>query len=148
MSAEPLCKPVTLAGQHVSLEPLSIVHCDDLRAATSDGEIWKLEYTIVPAPEGMMHEIRRRLALQHAGRMLPFAVRDLSRGCVVGMTTYMNLDASVQRVEIGSTWYARSAQRTAINTECKLLLLQHAFEVLDVIAVEFRTSYPAKFGIL
>jgi RimJ/RimL family protein N-acetyltransferase len=140
MSAQPLCTPVTLTGQHVSLEPLGLAHCDDLCAATSDGEIWKLEYTIVPPPDGMMNEIERRLALQRAGRMLPFAVRDLRSGRVIGMSTYTNLDASVRRVEIGSTWYARSAQRTAINTECKLLLLRHAFEVLDVIAVEFRTS--------
>jgi RimJ/RimL family protein N-acetyltransferase len=119
---------------------LGVAHCNDLCAATNDGEVWKLEYTIVPPPDGMMNEIERRLALQRAGRMLPFAVRDLSCDRVVGMTTYMNLDANVQRVEIGSTWYARSAQRTAINTECKLLLLRHAFEVLDVIAVEFRTS--------
>jgi RimJ/RimL family protein N-acetyltransferase len=89
----------------------------------------------------MSTEIERRLALQQAGSMLPWAVRDLARDKVIGMTTYMNIDAAHRRVEIGSTWYARSAQRTPINTECKLMLLEHAFETLNCIAVEFRTSF-------
>jgi RimJ/RimL family protein N-acetyltransferase len=89
----------------------------------------------------MRAEIARRLALQQAGTMLPWTVRDAGSGKIVGMTTYMNIDAVYRRVEIGSTWYANSAQRTAINTECKLMLLTNAFESLRCIAVEFRTSF-------
>ncbi|EED31379.1 amino-acid acetyltransferase [gamma proteobacterium NOR5-3] len=87
----------------------------------------------------MLGEIERRLEEQRAGRMLPFTVLD-EEGVPAGMTTYMNIDAKSPRVEIGSTWYARRVQRTALNTQCKRLLLEHAFEVLGCIAVEFRTS--------
>lgn len=130
--------PVELAGPHVRLLPLSEDHHDALCAATRDGELWKLWYTAVPSPEGMAAEIRRRLALQAAGSMLPFTVVD-AQGTVVGMTTYMNVDAVHRRVEIGSTWYAARAQRTPLNTDAKRLLLGHAFEPLGCIAVEFRT---------
>jgi len=137
----PFTAPVTLSGRHASLEPLSAAHHDDLLLAVRDGELWRLWYTSVPTPEGMRAEIERRLGLQRAGSMLPFAVRSLASGRIVGMTTYMNIDANNRRVEIGSTWYAKSAQRTPLNTECKLLLLAHAFEALGCVAVEFRTSY-------
>ena len=130
--------PVTLQGPHARLEPLSHDHAEGLREATRDGELWKLWYTAVPSPEGMTAEIDRRLGLQAKGLMLPWTVFD-AQGRVVGMTTYMNVDAANRRVEIGSTWYARSAQRGALNTQCKRLLLGHAFEALDAIAVEFRT---------
>jgi len=130
--------PIMLAGPHASLVPLSAHHAEALCAATRDGELWQLWYTAVPAPERMAAEIERRLALQAAGSMLPFTVLDAA-GKPVGMTTYMNVDAANRRVEIGSTWTARSAQRSAVNTQCKRLLLAHAFEVLDCIAVEFRT---------
>ncbi len=130
--------PVTLRSSHVVLEPLSQTHHDDLIEAVSDGELWKLWYTSVPEPAGMKAEIDRRLALQVAGTMLPFAVVERA-GRAVGMTTYMNVDAPNRRIEIGSTWYRRSVQRTALNTASKLLLLRHAFEILDCIAVEFRT---------
>jgi len=130
--------PVTLRGRHASLVPLSHEHTEPLRAATRDGELWKLWYTFVPSPEGMTAEIDRRLALQAAGSMLPFTVLDAA-GTPVGMTTYMNIDAANRRVEIGSTWYATSVQRGPLNTECKRLLLAHAFEALSCIAVEFRT---------
>lgn len=133
--------PITLTGQAVALEPLSQTHHDDLCDATRDGELWKLWYTIVPSPEGMRTEIDRRNALLQQGTMLPWAVRDLASGKVVGMTTYMNIEAGKPRVEIGSTWYARAVQRSALNTECKLLLLTHAFDTLGCIAVEFRTSF-------
>ncbi|EYS93831.1 GCN5 family acetyltransferase [Cupriavidus sp. SK-4] len=133
-------KPVTLVGRHVTLEPLRTEHAEGLRAACADGELWKLWYTSVPAPERMEAEIARRLALQEQGSMLPFAVRDAA-GELAGMTTYMNIDATNRRVEIGSTWYARRVQRTPLNTECKLMLLGHAFEHLDCIAVEFRTHW-------
>ena len=135
-----LLTPITLQGQHVALEPLGQHHHDELCEATRDGELWKLWYTLVPSPEGMRAEIDRRNALLQQGTMLPWAVRDISTGRVVGMTTYMNIEADKPRVEIGSTWYARSVQRTALNTECKLLLLTHAFDTLECIAVEFRTS--------
>ncbi|MBF5066893.1 GNAT family N-acetyltransferase, partial [Salmonella enterica subsp. enterica serovar Istanbul] len=94
-----------------------------------------LWYTAVPTPDGMAKEIDRRLSLQATGAMLPFTVFDAS-GTIVGMTTYMNIDAANRRVEIGSTWYAGSAQRGPLNTQCKLLLLTHAFETLNCIAVE------------
>jgi N-acetyltransferase len=109
--------------------------------ATRDGELWKLWYTSVPSPEGMRAEIERRLGLREAGSMLPWTVRSQPGGRIVGMTTYMNIDAKFRRVEIGSTWCAKSAQRTPLNTACKLLLLTYAFEALDCIAVEFRTSF-------
>ena len=130
--------PVALSGPFVRLLPLSEDHHDALCAATRDGELWKLWYTAVPSPEGMAAEIRRRLALQAAGSMLPFTVVD-GAGRVVGMTTYMHIDAVHQRVEIGSTWYALGAQRTSLNTDAKRLLLAHAFEQLHCIAVEFRS---------
>jgi len=127
--------PVTLAGAHATLRPLSLDHHDALCAAARDGELWKLWYTSVPSPEGMRAEIERRLALP---TMCPFTVFDAA-GRVVGMTTYMHTDAVNRRVEIGSTWTAASAQRTPLNTQCKRLLLAHAFEALQCIAVEFRT---------
>jgi RimJ/RimL family protein N-acetyltransferase len=122
------------------LEPLSKEDHDDLVAAASDGELWNLWYTNVPEPGAMMAEIERRLDLQALGSMLPFIVRERATGRAAGMTTYMHIDAENRRVEIGSTWLRKGAQRTAINTECKLLLLSHAFDTLECIAVEFRTS--------
>ena len=133
--------PVTLQGQHAALLPLEAGQHDELCGAVRDGELWSLWYTTIPAPEKMQAEIERRLSLQSKGSMLPFAVKSVEQNRIVGMTTYMNIDAAQKRVEIGSTWYAKSSQRTMLNTECKLLLLSHAFEKLDCIAVEFRTSY-------
>ena len=134
-------EPVTLTGHHVVLEPLAAGHVDALEDAARDGELWKLWYTSVPSTEGMAADIERRLALQRAGSMLPFAVIDPSTGQAVGMTTYMNIDSLNRRVEIGSTWYAKRVQRSGLNTEAKLLLLGHAFETLHCIAVEFRTHW-------
>jgi len=133
-------EPVHLTGEHCSLEPLSAAHRDDLIAAASDGELSKLWYTSIPGPDNMDAEIGRRLDLQASGSMLPFTVRD-GKGLAVGMTTYMNIDAASKRVEIGSTWILSSVQRGPLNTDCKLLLLGHAFEALDCIAVEFRTHF-------
>ena len=133
--------PVTLAGRHVALVPLARDHHDALIDAVRDGELWRLWTTNVPSPEEMAGEIERRLALHAAGRMLPWTVLDGPNGRVVGMTTYMNVDAATPRVEIGSTWYARSVQRTALNTEAKLLLLGHAFDGCGCLAVEFRTHW-------
>jgi N-acetyltransferase len=136
----PFTEAISLKGEHAILEPLSRDHHDALVEATRDGELWKLWYTTIPSPEGMQAEIQRRLDLQQAGSMLPWTVRSNATGKIVGMTTYMNIDSENRRVEIGSTWYARSAQRTALNTECKLMLLTHAFESLACIAVELRTA--------
>ena len=134
-------EPRTLSGRHVVLCPLERQHHDDLVDAAKDGELWRLWYTSIPTPEGMAAEIDRRLALQSAGKMLPFAVIEPATGRAVGMTTYMNIDAATPRLEIGSTWVARRVQRTALNTEAKLLLLSHAFDTLGCIAVEFRTHF-------
>jgi RimJ/RimL family protein N-acetyltransferase len=138
MSSPVWLQPLRMSGVHACLMPLEPAHAPGLCEAVRDGDLWKLWYTSVPSPETMDTEIDRRLALQRAGSMLPFTVAD-ARGRIVGMTTYMNVDPANRRVEIGSTWYARGTQRTALNTECKRLLLGHAFDVLDCIAVEFRT---------
>jgi RimJ/RimL family protein N-acetyltransferase len=132
---------VTLEGRHAILAPLSTDHAPALAEAVKDGELWKLWYTFVPTPEMMAADIDGRLAKRAEGTMLPFTVIDRVSGQPVGMTTYMHIDAENRRVEIGSTWYRGSAQRTAVNTECKSMLLGHAFESLDCIAVEFRTHF-------
>ena len=133
--------PVTLEGEHATLVPLNRSHFDDLAEATKDGELWKLWYTFVPTAEDMAGEIDRRLGLQEAGSMLPFTTIENATGQAVGMTTYMNIDAASKRVEIGSTWNRKRVQRGPMNTECKFMLLRHAFETLDCIAVEFRTHF-------
>lgn len=133
--------PVTLWGELVTVAPLDAGHHDALVDVVRDGELWRLWYTKVPAPEGMRADIDRRLDLRERGSMLPFVIIDRAADKVVGATSYMNIDAGNRRVEIGSTWYAQSAQRTGLNTECKYLLLRHAFEELDCIAVEFRTAF-------
>lgn len=129
------------SGQFVTVEPLTMAHHDDLVVAVADGDLHRLWYTWIPAPDEMGREIERRLSLRRSGTMLPFAVINRVNGRAVGMTTYMNIDAVNRRVEIGSTWYAQSTQKSGINTECKVLLLGHAFEQLDCIAVEFRTHF-------
>jgi len=131
--------PVSLKGEFASLVPLEREHADALATASEHGEVWRAWYTNVPSPKEMPGEIERRLAEQATSRMLPFTVLDAA-GVPAGMTTYMNIDAKSPRVEIGSTWYTQRVQRTALNTQCKRLLLEHAFEALGCIAVEFRTS--------
>jgi RimJ/RimL family protein N-acetyltransferase len=133
--------PLELSGRHARLVPRTLAHHDQLVEAVMDGELWQLWYTFIPAPEKMRAEIERRLDLQARGTMLPFAVLDAASGRAVGMSAYMNIDAQHRRLEIGSTWYRKSVQRTALNTECKLMLLRHAFETLHCIAVEFRTHF-------
>ena len=130
--------PVTLTGDLVTLEPLRPDHHDDLVAAASDGRLWELWYTSVPSPQTMQADIDRKMA---DPATLPFTVRRSDTGAVVGMTTYLNAEPDVPRLEIGSTWTAASAQRTGVNAESKLLLLTHAFEVLGCLAVEFRTHW-------
>ena len=132
---------VILTGKHVRLEPLSMDHLDDLQNAARDGDLHLLWYTMIPNADGMAAEFTRRLGLREIGSMQPFVIIDQSRGHAVGMTTFMNIDAGNKRVEIGSTWYAKSVQRSPLNTECKLLMMTHAFEVLNCIAVEFRTHF-------
>ena len=132
--------PVELRGAHCALKPLATGHHDGLVDAANDGELSKLWYTAIPDAEGMGAEIARRLDLQVKGSMLPFTSFDAD-GRVAGMTTYMNVDAVNKRLEIGSTWTAARVQRSPFNTECKLLLLGHAFEELGCIAVEFRTHF-------
>ena len=134
-------QPITLQSARVRLEPLAQRHASDLIEAVRDGELWRLWYTTIAPPEQMSAEIDRRLGLLAEGKMLPFAVIDRAAGKAVGMTTYLNIDAVNRRVEIGATWYRKCVQRTAINTQSKLLLLTHAFETLDCIAVEFRTHF-------
>ena len=134
-------EPVTLRGKVATLAPLAPEQRADLAEAVQDGELWKLWYTTIPSPERMAAEIERRLGLQAKGSMLPFAVIENASGRAVGMTTYMNVEPAHRRVEIGSTWYRKRVQRSALNTECKLMLLAHAFEALDCVAVEFRTHF-------
>ena len=130
-----LLTPVTLQGKHATLVPLNMDHCPVLIEAAKDGELWKIWYASVPSPEKMAAEIEKRLASHRQGVMLPFTVIDNATQQPIGMTTYYNIDLMNRRCGIGWTWYRKSAQRTAINTECKLLLLTHAFEKLDCIAL-------------
>lgn len=136
-----LTHPGALTGSLVALEPLASEHHDGLVEAARDGELWSLWYTVVPRPEQMAAEIQRRLELQERGSMIPFTARRLDTGRIIGMTTFMNIEAEVPRVEIGSTWNAHSAQGSGTNPESKLLLLGHAFDVWDCPAVEFRTDF-------
>jgi RimJ/RimL family protein N-acetyltransferase len=133
--------PITLSGEIARLELLSHDHAPGLIEAVNNGKLWELWYTSIPAPDKMAAEIARRLKLHAEGKMLPFTIFTQKTGQTVGMTTYMNVDPVHRRVEIGSTWYRKSSQRSGINTECKLLLLTHAFEALNCIAVEFRTHF-------
>jgi RimJ/RimL family protein N-acetyltransferase len=133
--------PVTLRGERATLEPLQPEHAAALARAAADGELWELWFTGVPTPGGTDAWVEAALAMRDRQGALPFVVRDNASGDIVGSTRYFNVEPAHRRLEIGHTWYARRAQRTAINTECKLLLLTHAFESLHCIAVEFRTHY-------
>lgn len=139
--SERFIEPVTLRGTHASLEPLADEHLDGIRAAAADGALWRLWYTSVPAPEKTAQWLAIALDMRERLGAMPFAVRDAATGEIVGSTRYFNVDPANRRLEIGHTWYAKRAQKTAINTESKLLLLTHAFEVLRCIAVEFRTHW-------
>jgi N-acetyltransferase len=132
--------PVALEGHGVRLEPLAPQHEQDLIAAVSDGELWKLWYTVVPEPERMTQYIADALAGHEAGHMLPWAVRELGSGRIIGSTRYHDVVAAIDRVEIGYTWYARRWQRTHVNTACKLLLFTHAFETMKCAVVGLRTD--------
>lgn len=131
--------PITLENAFVRLEPLALEHADDLAAATIGLEhAW---YTSVPSPDGVLADIEQRLAWHDEGSMNPWAIRRLDTGRAIGMTTFCNIDQPNRHVEIGHTWIGVEAQRTAVNTASKLLLLGHAFERCDAIAVEFRTHW-------
>jgi RimJ/RimL family protein N-acetyltransferase len=134
-----LLTPVTLTGNAATLVPLAPEHCADLITAIQDGELWKIWYLKVPTPETMASEIHRRLDLQQQGTLLPFTVICNATHKPVGMTTYYQVDLANRRCDIGS-WYRKSCHKTAINTECKLMLLCHAFETLNCIAVTFNTN--------
>jgi RimJ/RimL family protein N-acetyltransferase len=134
-------EPVVLRGQHVVVEPLAREHAAGVQAAAADGALWNLWYTSVPAPERTAEWIDAALAMRESAGAMPFVIRAAATGDVVGCTRYFNVDAANRRLEIGHTFYAQRVQRTAVNTEAKLLLLAHAFETLACIAVEFRTHF-------
>jgi RimJ/RimL family protein N-acetyltransferase len=133
-------QPLTLEGHGVRLVPLSQDHAPGLRAAAADGELWNLRVTSVPEPDDTDGYIDRALRGQAEGHMLPFAVLDAASGAVMGTTRYHDIVPAVARLEIGYTWYAKSRQRTHVNTACKLLLLQHAFDTLGAAVVGWRTD--------
>lgn len=132
--------PVHLADDYVALEPLTLDHASALEAAAADGELWNLKVTRVPAPGQARDYIAKALQGQAEGHMLPFAVREVGSGEIVGTTRYYEFDAELPRLAIGYTWYARRWQQTHLNTACKRLLLEHAFEQLGCVAVAFHTD--------
>jgi N-acetyltransferase len=134
-------EPVTLRGEHVSVEPLAREHVAALRDAANDGELWRLWYTSVPSPEGVEAYVETALSWRDGRDAMPFVVRENASGHVVGCTRFCNVEPAHRRLELGYTWYAKRVQRSPVNTECKLLLLGHAFEALQCIAVELRTNW-------
>jgi RimJ/RimL family protein N-acetyltransferase len=133
-------RPATLEANGIRLESLSIEHLDGLKAAAADGKLWELWFTSVPKPEETQTYLENALKGQKNGDMLPWAVRDLKSGEIVGSTRYHDIIAAADRVEIGYTWYARRWQRTHVNTACKLLLFEHAFDALGCKVVGLRTD--------
>jgi RimJ/RimL family protein N-acetyltransferase len=132
--------PTTLEGHGLRLEPLAYEQHDDLRLAAADGKLWELWFTAVPEPDQTREYIATALAGQEAGHMLPWAVRELASSTIIGSTRYHDIVAPIDRLEIGYTWYARSWQRSHVNTSCKLLLLAHAFDTLGCKMVGLRTD--------
>jgi len=131
---------IELVGEKVKLNPLNTSHANDLVNAASDGELWNLKVTSVASKDTIEAYINFALSEQKANRALPFVVIDQKTNTIIGSTRYCNAAPDHRRLEIGYTWYSKSYQRTGVNTECKYLLLKHAFETLDAIAVEFRTN--------
>ncbi|MEM0930999.1 MAG: GNAT family protein [Bacteroidota bacterium] len=143
--------PVELEGNFVKLLPLTESHKSEVLDAASDGKLWELWYTSVPSSDTLDSYMGFALKQKSEGLALPFVIVEKATGKVVGSTRFCSVDAPNRRVEIGYTWYSQSVQRTGINTECKYLLLQHAFETLDAIAVEFKTNFfnfPSRNAIL
>ena len=134
-------EPITISGSHAMLEPLSLDHLAGMIEAVKDEELWNLWFTSIPSPETAEAYIKTALDMRENAGAMPFIVREKGTGKIIGCTRYFNVDESNQRLEIGYTWYSESYQRTGLNTECKYLLLTHAFEKLDAIAVEFRTHW-------
>ena len=132
--------PTRLQNDYVVLEPLRPEHAPALEAAAADGELWNLTVTSVPAPGGTPSYIEKALQGQADGSMLPFAVREAVSGAIVGSTRYYEIDAGLPRLAIGYTWYAKRWQKSHLNTACKLLLLEHAFDTLGCVAVAFHTD--------
>jgi RimJ/RimL family protein N-acetyltransferase len=132
--------PVVLERGSIRLEPLDEAHVTGLVAAATDGELWTLWFTAVPAPHETEAYVASALRGQKEGHMLPWAVRDLESGAIVGSTRYHDIVAGIGRVEIGYTWYAKSRQKSNVNTTCKLMLLSHAFDTLGCEVVGFRTD--------
>jgi RimJ/RimL family protein N-acetyltransferase len=132
--------PVTLERDGIRLEPLSLAHGPEIAEAVKDGELWKLWFTVVPAPDDATAYIETALAGQSRGQFLPWAVRDTTSGKVIGSTRYHDILPDVDRVEIGNTWYGASHQRRKVNTLCKLMLLGHAFDTLGCAVVGLRTD--------
>lgn len=133
-------QPVTLEGYGVRLEPLTEQHSEELAGAAKDGKLWELWFTSVPEPAQTHEYISSALAGQRNGHMLPWAVRELTSGAIVGSTRYHDIVAAIGRVEIGYTWYGKNWQRSHVNTSCKLLLLAHAFDTLECKVVGLRTD--------
>ncbi|EIL95315.1 GNAT family N-acetyltransferase [Rhodanobacter spathiphylli] len=132
--------PIRLHDEYVVLEPLSLEHVPALEAAAADGELWNLQVTSVPAPGQTGDYVAKALQGQAEGHMLPFAIRESGSGEIVGSTRYYEIDAALPRLAIGYTWYAKRWQKSHLNTACKRLLLEHAFEALDCVAVAFHTD--------
>lgn len=133
--------PITLEGNQVLIRPMTLQDKDLLVEAASDGSLWNLWYTSVPTPDKMEFYILTALAEQDEKKSLPFIIIRKKDQKIVGTTRYMNIESVIRRLEIGSTWYAKSSQRTGVNTESKYLLLKHAFESLGCLAVELRTHW-------
>lgn len=133
-------QPVTLSARGIKLVPLELNHEDGLREAAKDGELWKIRVTSVPSPDETLPYIEKALASRDSGERFAFAVIEESSGYILGSTSYHDILPNVRRVEIGYTWYAKRAQRTHVNTTCKWLLLQHAFETLNCNIVGWRTD--------
>lgn len=134
-------EPVTLRGAHAVLEPLLREHREQVLAAAADGELWRLWYTSAPGPDSIDAWLDSALAQREQSGAMPFVVRRPADGRIVGATRMFNVDAANRRLEIGHTWYSASVQRSAVNTECKAMLLAHAFDTLGCIAVELRTHF-------
>lgn len=133
-------EPITLEGNDVRLEPLTVAHEPELRTAVQDGRLWELWYAAVPSPDGMSAYIAAALDAQRRGIGLAWAARDLESDTIIGMTQYHDVEMAIDRVHIGYTWYARRWQHTHVNTACKLLLMTHAFETLGAEVVVLRTD--------
>jgi RimJ/RimL family protein N-acetyltransferase len=133
-------EPITLSARGVSLVPLALAHEEGLRAAAADGELWNIRVTSVPEPKDTRKYIEDALAMRETGHRFPFAVIEDSSGKVIGSSSYHDIVPAIQRLEIGYTWYAKSHQRSHVNSTCKLLLMSHAFETLGCHVVGWRTD--------